>query len=62
MGATRRLYLHLVIPAKAGIHASAASALDEWTPAFAGVTVCKRCGRNVINEGRKSKSSGQQLS
>jgi NADH-quinone oxidoreductase subunit M len=28
-----------VIPAEAGIHASAARAPDEWVPAFAGMTV-----------------------
>ena len=28
----------LVIPAKAGVHHSAARAADEWVPAFAGKT------------------------
>jgi hypothetical protein len=30
--------LSFVIPAKAGIHRATGSALDEWIPAFAGMT------------------------
>jgi len=29
---------HIVIPAKAGIHFSAASSAERWIPAFAGMT------------------------
>jgi hypothetical protein len=28
-----------MIPAKAGIHFSAAGAVEQWLPAFAGITV-----------------------
>ncbi len=47
MTSDRRAYpINFVIPAKAGIHASACSKLsvlvlvDRWIPAFAGMTKC----------------------
>jgi hypothetical protein len=33
-----------VIPAKAGIHASAAASVERWIPASAGMTVCAERG------------------
>ena len=34
----------LVTPAKAGVHRGTNTVADEWTPAFAGVTI-RVCGR-----------------
>lgn len=36
-------YPHLVIPAKAGIHAEVVDFAVAWTPAYAGVTMIPEC-------------------
>src|SRR6266513_457645 len=38
-GPLRRRAILIVIPAKAGIHASAVSGAAQWIPAFAGLTI-----------------------